>query len=179
MSQRKKKRLSNALAKANEIYQAKKVKLTATGSRSSLDRDDAGSSSSTANNPSAVPEEQLLSILHQVSIWNIYFLGQMGDCFASQTLSSESSPQPQEWPEENDLPLAQRRSRRTNHKLPLWFQDMLPEPPLPLPPPKILEDLTQIVQVPMVVKTVCTVWVAATSDEVPRGFWRPRETPKD
>ena len=116
-----KKRLSNALAKAKEIYQAKKVKLTATGSRSSLDRDDAGPSSSTANNPSAVPEEQLLSILHQVSIWNIYFLGQMGDCFASQTLSSESSPQPQERPEENDLPLAQRRSQRTNRKLPLRF----------------------------------------------------------
>ena len=63
-----KKRLSSALAKAKEIYQAKKAKLTAAGSRSSLDGDNAGPSSSTANDPSTTPEEQLSPTLHQVSV---------------------------------------------------------------------------------------------------------------
>jgi len=35
---------------------------------------------------------------------------------------------------EDDAPLAVRRSWRTNHQLPKRFRDMLPEPPLPLPP---------------------------------------------
>ena len=63
-----KKCLSNALTRAKEIYQAKKVKLTAPSSRSSLDGDYAGPSSSTINDPSAMPEEQFSPTLHQVSI---------------------------------------------------------------------------------------------------------------
>ena len=35
---------------------------------------------------------------------------------------------------EDTLPLSLRRTRRTNRQLPKRFQDMLPEPPLPLPP---------------------------------------------
>ena len=36
------------------------------------------------------------------------------------------------------LPLAQRRPRRLNRRLPLRFRDQLPENPLPLPPPGII-----------------------------------------
>ena len=49
---------------------------------------------------------------------------------------------------DDDLPLAQRRSRRTNRRLPLQFRDMLPEPPLPLPPPEVLENSAQTTQAP-------------------------------
>jgi len=64
-----KKRHSSALAKAKEVYRAKKVKLTAASSHSSLDSGaNARPSSSTTNGASAVPEEQLAFDLHQVSI---------------------------------------------------------------------------------------------------------------
>ena len=36
---------------------------------------------------------------------------------------------------EDDLPLAVRRGRRLNCQFPQCFRDMLPEPPMPLPPP--------------------------------------------
>ena len=62
-----KKRLSSALTKAKEVYQAKKAKFTAVSSRSSLDDDNAGPSGSTTSDPSAMPEEQLSPNLHQGS----------------------------------------------------------------------------------------------------------------
>ena len=37
-------------------------------------------------------------------------------------------------PEHDSLPLSLRRTRRQNQALPLRFRDMLPEPPMPLPP---------------------------------------------
>ena len=40
-------------------------------------------------------------------------------------------------PENEMLPLAQRRPRRLNRRLPLRFRDQLPENPFPLPPPGI------------------------------------------
>ncbi|KAF8834972.1 hypothetical protein BDN67DRAFT_992549 [Paxillus ammoniavirescens] len=46
----------------------------------------------------------------------------------------QTHTQEQEVVEDNDLPLAQRRSRHLNRRLPLHFHNQLPEPPLPLPP---------------------------------------------
>ncbi|KAF8833568.1 hypothetical protein BDN67DRAFT_992818 [Paxillus ammoniavirescens] len=45
--------------------------------------------------------------------------------------------QKQETPfgEDDDAPLSLRRTRQSNQQLPLRFRDMLPEPPMPLPPP--------------------------------------------
>ena len=60
---------------------------------------------------------------------------------------SSQSTQPQELAVDDHLPLAQRRSRRANRRLPLRFRDMLPEPPLPLPPPEILEGPARMTQV--------------------------------
>ncbi|KAI6012859.1 hypothetical protein BKA83DRAFT_4063774 [Pisolithus microcarpus] len=42
--------------------------------------------------------------------------------------------------QDDDLPLAQRRTRCANRRLPLRFRDMLPEPPLPLPPTSFLPN---------------------------------------
>ncbi|KAI6016068.1 hypothetical protein BKA83DRAFT_4060484 [Pisolithus microcarpus] len=42
--------------------------------------------------------------------------------------------------QDDDLPLAQRRTQRANRRLPLRFRDMLPEPPLPLPPTSFLPN---------------------------------------
>ena len=95
-----------------------------------------------------MPEEQLTLTLHQVSVRNTYFFRQMGLCYPSQTSSESSHPQSQVLPEDDDLPLAQRRSRWTNRRLPVRFRDVLPEPPLPLPPPEILKDLAQMAQPP-------------------------------
>ena len=61
-----KKRLSSALAKAKEVYQAKKVKLSVASTRSSLDGPNAGSPA--AEGAAAIPEEQLTLTLHQVSV---------------------------------------------------------------------------------------------------------------
>ena len=63
-----KKRLSSALSKAKEVYQAKKAKFTATSSRSSLDGDNARPSGPATN-------EQEEPNLHQVSVQGAYFLG--------------------------------------------------------------------------------------------------------
>ena len=103
-----KKRLSSALAKAKEVYRAKKAKLSAASSRSSLDGANTGSSA--AEGATAMPEEQLTLTLHQVSVRNTYFFRQMGLCYPSQTSSESSHPQSQVLPEDDDLPLAQRRS---------------------------------------------------------------------
>ena len=65
---------------------------------------------------------------------------------------SSQSTQLQELAVDDHLPLAQRRSRRANRGLPLRFRDMLPEPPLPLPPPEILEGPARMTQV-LVVNT--------------------------
>ena len=71
------------------------------------------------------------------------FLGLNKLCYSSQ-IGSESFPQ--ELSADDSLPLVQRRPRRANRRLPLRFQDMLLEPPLPLPPPKIFEDSAQMTQ---------------------------------
>ncbi|KAI5992628.1 hypothetical protein EDC04DRAFT_2613602 [Pisolithus marmoratus] len=47
---------------------------------------------------------------------------------------AESTLQQHELLQGDELPLAQRRAWHTNHWLPLCFRDMLPEPPLLLPP---------------------------------------------
>ncbi|KIK19796.1 hypothetical protein PISMIDRAFT_106977 [Pisolithus microcarpus 441] len=47
--------------------------------------------------------------------------------------------------QDDDLPLAQRRARHTNRQLPLQFWDMLPEPPLPLPPTNLPRSLILLV----------------------------------
>ena len=61
-----KKRLSSALAKVKEVYWAKKAKLSAASSRSSLDGTNTGSSAT--EGAAAMPEEQLTLTLHQVSV---------------------------------------------------------------------------------------------------------------
>ena len=64
-----KKRLSNALSKAKEVYRAKKAKLTPASSRSSLGPGvSAEPSDSTTNDASTMPEEQHASTSHQASV---------------------------------------------------------------------------------------------------------------
>ncbi|KIJ60977.1 hypothetical protein HYDPIDRAFT_31682, partial [Hydnomerulius pinastri MD-312] len=112
--QKDKKRLSSALAKAKEVYQAKKARLQAP----SLHQDRAGPTSlESASDAAEGLEEQPASVLQP------------------------APPPPPDGPSDNnELPLAQRRTQRTNRRLPLRFRDLLPEPPLPLPPPDAFSE---------------------------------------
>lgn len=57
----------------------------------------------------------------------------------------------------DSLPLSLRRARRPNRLLPQRFRDMLPEFPLPLPPPEILQVLTHTPPTPSTPPSILSV----------------------
>ena len=115
-----KKRLSSALERARAIYQNKRTRMRYGGDQ---DRDIR----------SAQEDDPFHSTPESGSVCTNDML-----CCASCTYRcyfKDNAPLALELPPDDDgRSLAQRRTRRPNRRLPLHFRDLLPEPPMPLPP---------------------------------------------
>ena len=127
-----KKRLANVLTRAQGLYNTKRRRLcpdnsTSRGEGSNSELQDTGSAS--------------LAKTIEFEVWALEFNYQLIGQFHWQR-TADPSQGSSTGPEDENLPLSLRRTRRTLRRLPKRFRDMLPEPPPPLPPTTVIFPLS-------------------------------------
>jgi hypothetical protein len=127
--QKTKKRLSCALEKAKEVWQAKKRRKTEERTKSEAVYSECHLNESSNAAELLLNDAPLPGVHPQVGFLTHAALSLMeGFCIC------QSAETPAMGYEDQDQSLAERRSRREHHQLPKRYRDIVPEPPAALPP---------------------------------------------